>query len=89
MAHADVAVVLPKASTVPTEWEGVNEELVWYHTPSPCVSKEGCVQDWWSVGNRLAARARGDDVGETRVRGDPSLYEGMWMQIRVVKHRQG
>lgn len=35
------------------------------------------VQDWWSVGKRLAARARGADVGETTVRGDPRLYEGM------------
>lgn len=47
------------------------------------------VQNWRSVGKRLAARARVDDVGETRVRGDPSLYEGMWMQITAVKHRQG
>lgn len=41
------------------------------------------------VGKRLAARARGADVGETRVRGDPSLYEGMWMQITMVRHSKG
>lgn len=35
------------------------------------------VQDWWSVGKRLAARARRADVGETWVRGDPPLREGM------------
>lgn len=41
------------------------------------------------MGKRLAARARGADVGETRVTGDPALYEGMWMQITLAKHRRG
>lgn len=41
------------------------------------------------MGKRLAARAMGADVGETRVRGDSSLREGMWMQITMVKHRKG
>ncbi len=40
-------------------------------------------------GKRLAARARGADVGETSVMGDPALHEGMWMQITMVKHGRG
>lgn len=47
------------------------------------------LQDWWSVWKRLAARASRADVGETRVRGDPALHGGMWMQITMVKHRKG
>lgn len=38
-------------------------------------------ENWWREGMRLAARARGADMGKTRLRGDASQYERMWMQI--------
>lgn len=47
------------------------------------------MQDWWSVGKRLAARATRADMGETSVMGDATLHEGMWMQIAMVKQGKG
>lgn len=41
------------------------------------------------MGKRLAASARGADVGETRVKGDPALHKGMCMQITMVERRKG
>lgn len=46
------------------------------------------LQDWWSVGKRVAARVSRADTGETRVMGDPALYVGMWIQTPIVKHKK-
>lgn len=88
MAHADVAVVLPKATTVPIEWKGGNENLVWDHTPPPCVSS-GCWHVKCSLGKRLSSQWEGDDVGGTRAKGNPSLWVGMSMEITKVEARKG
>lgn len=65
MAHADVAVVLPKSidgTNQPRGGRDVNEKLVWYHTPSPCVCKGQCWFVGCSVGKRLAEKNQDDDA---------------------------
>lgn len=74
MAHADVAIVLPKASTNRVGTRNLFGITYLHHAFLMS-------ENWWSVGIRLAARARGTDMGETKLRGDPTQYERMWMQI--------
>lgn len=67
MAHADVAVVLPKASSN-SVGGGDNEEFVWHHLPSLCTSNERKLVEYrkegWQPGPEELTWARGRFGGE-------------------------
>lgn len=89
MAHADVAVVLPKASTNPNEREVTSNSFGIAHLHHAFLRRslqhrggvEGKKKGWQTWPSRA-------DVGETGARGDPALHEGMWMQTAVVTQRR-
>lgn len=92
MAHADVAVVLPKASTNPSEREVTSNSFGIAHLHHAFLRRS--VQHRGGVGKKKQTKKGWQtwpsraDVGETGARGDPALHEGMWMQTAVVTQRR-
>lgn len=64
MAHADVAIVLPKASARRAGGEVTRNSFGITHLHHAFLRRSVCVLDGWSVGKRLAVRAGGGDVAE-------------------------